>query len=68
MEKIPSLLIWAVFIIPMIKFKKAKDGEWIQPIKKGYLMKCCDCGLIHKIDFRIKKNKVQFRAFRKNKI
>ncbi len=49
-----------------MKFKKTKEGEWVQPVKKGYLMKCCDCGLIHKIDFRIKKKKIQFRAFRKD--
>jgi len=50
------------------KFKQAKEGEWIQPLQKGYLMACCDCGLVHRMDFRIasdsKKQKVQFRAFR----
>ncbi|GAG45807.1 unnamed protein product, partial [marine sediment metagenome] len=34
---------------------------------KGYRLKCCDCGLVHKFDFRIKKGTVQFRAFRKTK-
>jgi len=48
----------------MTKYKKAKDKEWIQPIKKGYLMACCDCGLVHKMDFRIVKDRVQFRASR----
>jgi len=54
-----------------IKFNKVKEGEWVQPCRKGYLFKCCDCGLIHKLDFRIIKNKrgcfIQFRAFRHNK-
>lgn len=51
-------------------FKKALSGEWVQPVKKGYLMKCCDCGLIHRVDFRItygktqKGNRVQFKMFR----
>lgn len=38
---------------------------------KGYLMACCDCGLVHRLDFRIAVNpkdknkmKAQFRAFR----
>ncbi len=50
------------------KFDVAKDGEWIQPKPKGYLMSCCDCGLVHRLDFRIvnylKFQIVQFRAFR----
>lgn len=25
--------------------------EWIAPIDKGYLMKCCDCGLVHEVEF-----------------
>ena len=52
--------------------KQAVDREWIQPVKNGYLMGCCDCGLVHRMDFRIvsrEKNgkterKVQFRASR----
>ena len=54
-----------------IKFCEEEPGEWIQPVRKGYLMKCCDCGLVHKIDFRLVKNGrgnfIQFRAFRHNK-
>ena len=53
------------------RFKVAKDKEWIQPKQKGYLMGCCDCGLVHRMDFRIatnpknkKQQKVQFRASR----
>jgi len=49
------------------KYKQAKEGKWIQPVQKGYGLCCCDCGLIHKIDFRIKGKKVQFRAYRDNK-
>ena len=42
-------------------------NEWIQPIRKGYSMACCDCGLVHMIDFRIHKGKIQFRADRDEK-
>lgn len=48
-------------------FKKQKSGEWVQPVMRGYLMGCCDCGLVHRLDFRIvgsRKLKVQFRAYR----
>lgn len=26
--------------------------DWIIPIPKGYLMKCCDCGLVHEMEFK----------------
>ena len=31
-----------------------EDGwtEWIHPLP-GYLMKCCDCGLVHEMDARV---------------
>ena len=27
------------------------DG-WVQPVRNGYRIMCCDCGLVHRIDFR----------------
>jgi len=52
-----------------MKYYEMEEGEWITPQKKGYRLQCCDCGLVHKIDFRIIDNedgtkKIQFRAFR----
>lgn len=51
-----------------MKFYKQSDGEWVTPKRKGYLLKCCDCGLTHVIDIRLRKrgrgSVVQFRAFR----
>jgi Zn-finger protein len=34
-----------------------EDGwsDWISPKMTGYLMQCCDCGLIHEIDFKVVK-------------
>ena len=52
------------------KWPKAQDGEWIQPRMREYRMKCCDCGLVHVLRFRVIENnrgnrrKVQFQAFR----
>jgi hypothetical protein len=55
----------------MTKYTEPKAGEWVQPIRKGYKMACCDCGLVHTMDFRIAKagrvQKVQFRVFRNNR-
>ena len=27
--------------------------EWVCPKPKGYLFQCCDCGLVHEMDFRV---------------
>jgi len=48
------------------KTNKVKPGEWIQPVRKGYRMECCDCGLVHRLNFRIRKGKTQFQAFRED--
>jgi uncharacterized Zn finger protein len=51
------------------KYIQVYDGEWVQPVMRGYLMRCCDCGLVHKTDFRIAMTKrgkpiIQFRVRR----
>lgn len=43
---------------------RIEAGEWIQPIPEGYRMACCDCGLVHRMNFRIQDGMVQFQAFR----
>lgn len=42
----------------MAKFKKIEANEdgwsdWELPVMSGYKMACCDCGLVHDIDFKI---------------
>lgn len=50
-----------------MKYDKPEAGEWVQPIRKGYKMACCDCGLVHVLDFRVHRGRVQFRVFRNNR-
>jgi len=55
-----------------MRYHNVKDGEWIQPRRKNYYMKCCDCGLVHALDFRLIKDSIgrafiQFKARRINK-
>ena len=50
-----------------MKYDEPEAGEWVQPIRRGYKMCCCDCGLVHKMDFRVKNRRVQFRVFRDNR-
>lgn len=51
-----------------MKYDTPKAGEWIHPKKRGYKMMCCDCGLVHKIDFDHIKwgrgRKIRIRAWR----
>ena len=53
------------------RYPTPKPGEWVQPVRCGYRMRCCDCGLVHIMDFRIvpygSGRKVQFRVFRDNR-
>lgn len=32
------------------------DGEWISVPWRGYKEQCCDCGLIHRLNFRVNKS------------
>lgn len=50
-----------------MKYDEPEPGEWVQPIRRGYRLMCCDCGLVHTMDFRVLKGRVQFRVFRNNR-
>jgi hypothetical protein len=50
-----------------MRYERPDAGEWIQPIRAGYKLACCDCGLVHKVDFRIFRRRIQFRVFRDNR-
>lgn len=42
----------------MAVYPEAHDDEWWIPRKTGFKVQCCDCGLVHKVDFRIKNNQI----------
>lgn len=54
-----------------MKYEELSDGEWCEPIMKGYKFMCCDCQLTHTMDFEIKtrygRKYIRFRAFRDNR-
>lgn len=56
---------------PPRTFEQVIAGEWVSPRRAGYFMKCCDCGLVHWLRFRLVKNrygcgrKIQFQVFRR---
>ena len=51
----------------MAAYERPAAGQWVQPIRRGYKMACCDCGLVHKMDFRVQNGRVQFRVYRDNR-
>lgn len=52
---------------PRVRYNRVTEGEWVQPRRRGYRMMCCDCGLVHVLNFRIKKRRIQLQAFRDNR-
>jgi len=51
-----------------VRYGQVKDGEWIRPRMRGWRMKCCGCGLVHRFNFRLawtgSEWVVEFQAFR----
>lgn len=50
-----------------MRYPQVHDDEWVQPVQTGYKMACCDCGLVHVIDFRIEEGRIQLKARRDNR-
>lgn len=45
-----------------MSYEKPKAGQWVQPVRRGYKLACCDCGLVHTMDFRLYRGRVQFTS------
>ena len=51
-----------------MRYNKPKHNEWVYPIRDGYRLACCDCGLVHEVDFRpMCGGRVRFRVRRHNR-
>jgi len=56
----------------MTRYTDLEPGEdgwtpWILPVQSGYKLACCDCGLVHDIDFRFEAGMVEFKVKRNNR-
>ena len=40
------------------------DGEWVQVNMRGNKDQCCDCGLVHTVNYRLVEGKIQVQVFR----
>jgi len=39
--------------------------KWMRPERNGFRMECCDCGLVHTLQFRLVSGRyIEFRAQR----
>lgn len=47
-----------------MKYPVLKDGEWVQPSRCGFRDACCDCGLVHRMNFRVRDGHIEFQVFR----
>ena len=50
---------------PRYEYYHVSDGEWIEVQMRNNFDQCCDCGLIHRINFRINsRGKIEMQAIR----
>lgn len=46
-------------------YQHVREGEWVTLRKRGYRLGCCDCGLVHRHNYRVRADgTIQFQAFR----
>ena len=50
---------------PSRKYTKPKAGQWVTFSRwRNITLSCCDCGLVHTVDFRVKGRLLEARFFR----
>lgn len=35
------------------RYVQGYNGKWIKPKMRGYKVACCDCGLVHRYEYRL---------------
>jgi len=46
-------------------YYQVTDGEWIEVYLKGNKDQCCDCGLVHRTNYRLTaKGKIEYQVYR----
>jgi hypothetical protein len=47
------------------EYYQVTDGEWIRVPKRGYKEQCCDCSLVHRMNFKVdEKGRIFVQTFR----
>ena len=70
-KTLDKVIVWGYNTHVMSRYEQVKDNEWTRPIRRGYRARCCDCGLVHQVDFRIVREgrvrRIELRARRDNR-
>jgi len=45
---------------------QVNDGEWVHFSRRGEKLECCDCGLVHDLEFEVRRGRVYLR-FRRDR-
>lgn len=48
----------------VLRGKQLKQRQWEKPVHRGYYLSCCECGLTHRFNFRVRNRMVEFQVFR----
>lgn len=48
----------------MSRYIQRYDGDKIPVKKRGHLIRCCDCGLVHLLKFQIDGSTITMRPYR----
>jgi hypothetical protein len=50
-----------------VTYLTVEENVWVRPFRRGYRWCCCDCGLVHVVDFTVKRGVLTFRVRRHNR-
>jgi hypothetical protein len=50
-----------------VVYRTIAYGAWTRPRLRNFREQCCDCGLIHRLDFRLVGGRIEFRTRRDNR-
>lgn len=60
-------LTLAALRLERLVYRTIAYGEWTRPRLRNFREQCCDCGLIHRLDFRLVDGRIEFRTRRDNR-
>jgi hypothetical protein len=49
------------------EYYQVEEGEWVDIVRRGFVMVCCDCRLTHTMNLKIKDRKTHLQCFRDDK-
>ena len=51
-----------------MKYDQVLDGDWHSVDRKDNFDECCDCGLTHRVEYKVAKGRIWFRCWREDKL